>query len=136
MTLHWNEPPPILTGSLQRNITQYAVTLTRQDSRDSQVVFVLAEADAAYIFTDLRPGTTYIIKVNVIIDTATKGQGELTYDLGIPTLTITTGEYATLFVNTSAAGDVGLLKLNLNQKWFKTVQQHKTFSVLNWIATD
>ena len=92
LTLRWNGPPPELTGSLQRNITQYAVTFSPQDSRESQAMFVPAEAGALYVATELQPGTKYDIKVDVVINTATKGQGELTYDIGIALLTITTGE--------------------------------------------
>ena len=99
MILQWNEPPPELTGSLQRNITKYEVTRTPRDGRDSQAVFVLAEANATYILTDLQPGTTYDIEVKVVIDTATKGQGELAYDIGIPTLTIATGMYYNILIS-------------------------------------
>ena len=91
MTLRWNRSPPILTGTPKRSITQYEVTLTPQDGGDSRLVLVPAEANAAYIVRDLAPGTAYDIKVYVVIDTETKGQGELTYDIGIPLFTITTG---------------------------------------------
>ena len=93
MTLRWTEPPPILTGSPPRNITKYEVTLTPHGGGDSRFVLVPADANAGYSVTGLPPGTTYDIKVDVVIDTATKGQGELTYDIGIPLLTVTTGEY-------------------------------------------
>ena len=91
ITLQWNEIPPVLTGSPQRSITQYAVTLTPQDDEETDVVFVPAEANVVHMFTSLRPNTTYIIKTGMVIDTVIKGQVEQTYDIGVPLLIITTG---------------------------------------------
>ena len=87
ITLQWNAPPPDLTGKPNRNITQYAVTIS-QDSGDSQVAFVPAAIDAVYFIRDLRLHTTYDIKIDVIIDT--EGQGEQTYDIGQPLFAVTT----------------------------------------------
>ena len=68
-------------------ISHYVVTVIPRDGRDSQVVFIPAEGGIVYNITGLRQ-TTYDIKVEHIIDT--EGQGELTYDLGLPLLTVTT----------------------------------------------
>ena len=111
MTLIWNEPPPILTGTPKRNITQYEVTLIPQDGGHTRLVLVPAEANAAYIVRDLAPGTAYDIKVYVVIDTETKGQGELTYDIGIPLFTITTGKQI-IFMNVYVGN---FLYLNFNR---------------------
>ena len=88
ITLQWKAPPPDLTGKPNRNITQYAVTVSPQDGGGSQVAFVPAEIDAVCIITDLRLHTTYDIKIDVIIDT--EGQGEQTYDIGSPLFALTT----------------------------------------------
>ena len=90
ITLQWNELPPELTGNPQRNITQYAVTISSQDGRHQEDVFIPAEDIAVYNFRSLQPATTYNIKVNIVIDTA--GQGEQTYDIGVSPLIVTTCE--------------------------------------------
>ena len=90
VTLNWDEPPPKLAGELLRNITQYAVTLTPQDGGDPITVFAPAEAGSSLEITELTPETAYDIEVMAVINT--DGQGEETYDLGIPTLNIETSK--------------------------------------------
>ena len=87
ITLQWSEPPPILTGIPRRVIIQYVVTVVPRDGGDSQVVFVPAEDGIMYNITGLKR-TTYDIIVEYIIDT--DGQGQQTYDLRSPLLTVTT----------------------------------------------
>ena len=90
VTLNWDEPPPELAGDLVRNITQYAITLTPQDGGDPITVFAPAEAGSSLEVTGLKPETAYDIEVMAVINT--DGQGEETYDLGIPILTIETSK--------------------------------------------
>ena len=96
ITLQWNEPPPELTGNPQRNITYYAITISSQDGEDQQFASVPAEA-AVYNITGLQMATTYDIGINVVIDT--EGQGEQTYDLGVPPFIVTTREYSDICMN-------------------------------------
>ena len=91
ITLHWNRSSPELTGNPQRNITQYAVTISSQDGIESKVLYVPAEDVAMCTLTGLHSATTYDIEIHVIIDT--EGQGDQTYDLGINPLIVTTREY-------------------------------------------
>ena len=63
-------------------------------------MFVPAEADAVYIITGLQPVTTYDIQIDVVIDT--EGQGEQTYDLGVPPLIVTTREYTSMLIRMCA----------------------------------
>ena len=79
-----------MQGDIPRNITQYAVTLTPQDGGLPITVFVPAEPGASIEVTGLTPETAYDVDVMAVIDT--EGQGEVTYNLGIPTITIETGE--------------------------------------------
>ena len=86
--VQWNGCPPELTGNPQRNITQYAVTISSQDGGHQEVVFIPAEDVAVYDFEGLQPATTYNFEINVVIYTAE--QGEQTYNLGVPPLTVST----------------------------------------------
>ena len=97
VTLQWNEPPPEMTGYPQRNITQYAVSISSQDGGEQEVALVPAEAgsNTVYTATDLQPATIYDIEFNVVIDT--EGQGERTYDLGISSLIVSTRKYIKAF---------------------------------------
>ena len=88
--LNWDEPPPELTGDLPRAITQYAVTLTPRDGGSPISTFAPAEAGTSLRVTGLKPETEYDVEVMAVIDT--EGQGEETYDLGIPILTIETSK--------------------------------------------
>ena len=87
VSLQWNEPPPELTGNPHRNITQYVVTVSPQDGGDAKVVFVPAEAGVVGMVTGLRLPNTFDIGIEVVIDT--EGQGEQTYDIGVPVITVT-----------------------------------------------
>ena len=91
ITLNWDEPPPELTSELPRNITQFAVTLTPRDGGDPITVYTPAEAGTSLDVPGLTPETEYDIEVMAVIDT--EGQGEETYDLGIPILTVNTGKF-------------------------------------------
>ena len=71
-----------------RNITQYEVTVTPKSAGDSRLLIISAEAGAIYNVTGLRWAATYDIDFNVVIHT--DGQGELTYDIGVPHITINT----------------------------------------------
>ena len=90
MTLNWDEPPPVLSGDLPRNITQYAVTLTPRDGGPPMTTFAPAEAGTSLEVTGLKPETEYDIEVMTVINT--EGQGEETYDLGSSVLTIETSK--------------------------------------------
>ena len=95
ITLNWDGPPPELTGDPQRAITQYAVTLTPQNGGEPITTFSPAEAGSEATFTGLEPETTYDIQINAVIDT--EGQGEETFDIGVPLFSETTCEcYKTL----------------------------------------
>ena len=87
-SLQWNGVPPKLTGSPRRNITQYAVTISRRDGEAPKVVYIPAEAGTVYAVTGLQKLSTYDIEVDVVIDT--EGQGKQTYDLGISLITVNT----------------------------------------------
>ena len=87
-SLQWNGSPPELTGNPPRNITQYAVTVSQQDSEDPQIVYVPAVTDASCVVTGLQPETKYDIQTSVVIDT--DGQGEQTHELGIHLITVNT----------------------------------------------
>ena len=91
ITLNWDEPPPGLTSEPPRNITHFAVTLTPRDGGDAITVYAPAEAGTSLDITGLTPETEYHIEVMVVIDT--EGQGEETYDLRIPILTVITGKF-------------------------------------------
>ena len=90
VTLSFDEPPPALVGDLERNITQYAVTLTPQDGGDPITIFVPSGTGSEVTVQDLEPETTYDVKVEAVIDTA--GQGEETYDLGFTPMTVETSK--------------------------------------------
>ena len=99
--LQWNGSQPMLIGNPQRNITYYAIEIGSQDGGNQQVVFVPTEDTDVYTITGLQPAITYDIDVYVVIDT--EGQGEQTYDLGIPPIIATTRKYSNvctdLFLN-------------------------------------
>ena len=95
ITLQWNGSLPEMTGSPQRNIRQYVVTISSQDGGDRQVVLIPPETLGVHTITGLQSTTTYYVVINVIIDT--DGQGERTYDLGIPSLTVTTRKHSKLY---------------------------------------
>ena len=88
ITLNWVEPPPALTGNLQRAITQYAVTVVSEDDTPLYPVFIPAEAGIGFTFYNLEPGTAYDIHISAVIDT--ENQGEVTFDIGEPSLSSTT----------------------------------------------
>ena len=91
ITLNWPDTaPPELQGDIPRNITQYAVTLTPQDGGPPITILVPAEPGASLEVTGLTPETAYDVDVMAVIDT--EGQGEQTYNLGIPSILIETGE--------------------------------------------
>ena len=77
-----------MTGELRRNITQYEITLTPQDGGDLITVYAPTEAGTSIEVPGLTPETEYDIQVKVVIET--EGQGEESYDLGIPPMTIET----------------------------------------------
>ena len=80
-----------MAGEILRNISQYAITLTPKDGGDPITVFAPAEAGTSLEVTGLKPETDYDIDIMAVIDT--EGQGEETYDLRIPKLTIKTSKY-------------------------------------------
>ena len=88
ISLNWDQPPPELTGDLQRTITQYAVTVTPEDGDPLDTVVVPAEAGTVYTIDNLTPDTAYDIQISVVIDT--ERQGEETFDIGAPSLSATT----------------------------------------------
>ena len=96
VSLQWNEPPPELTGNPHRNITQYVVKVSSQDGGDPQIVFVPAEVGVVGIVTGLRLPNTFDIGTKVVINT--EGQGEQTYDIGVPVFTVTpvAGKYSNI----------------------------------------
>ena len=77
-----------MAGELRRNITQYEVTLIPQDGGDPITVYAPAEAGTAIEVSGLTPETQYDIQIRAVIET--EGQGEESYDLGIPRMTIET----------------------------------------------
>ena len=83
-----------MEGDIPREITQYSITATPQDGGPSVTFYVLAEEGASITVSDLDPETAYDIKVSAVIDT--EGQGEETFDLGLPSLSITTGMFSFL----------------------------------------
>ena len=87
ISLHWNESAPKLTGNPHRDITQYAVTISSRDGGDSQNVLVPAEAGVVVNVTGVRLPNIFDIGIEVVIDT--EGQGEQTYDIGVPVITVT-----------------------------------------------
>ena len=91
ITLSFADPPPELTGDIERSITQYAVTLTPQDGGDPITVFVPAEAGSEVTVPGLEPETTYEVLVESVIDTA--GQGEEIYNLGGDPFTVETSKF-------------------------------------------
>ena len=91
VTFSLDEPLPLLTGAPQREITQFAVTFTPQDGGPPVTMYFPAEEGTPFTADGLSPETAYDVEVGVVIDT--EGQGEETYDLGIPPLTIETGIY-------------------------------------------
>ena len=97
VTLGFDDPPPELTGEPPRSVTQYAVTLTPQDGSPPITVFVSAEASTNYTVLGLKPETSYDVEVGVVIDT--EGQGEETYDLGVPKFSIETSKFLKFFSN-------------------------------------
>ncbi|XP_072031301.1 uncharacterized protein [Amphiura filiformis] len=99
-TLSWNEPPPELTGDNQRQITQYAVTVTSPDSGSSQTVYVTAKEGSEYTITGLTPGTIYDIDIDAVINT--DGQGELVYDIGTSQQSIETISMGTTQVSATS----------------------------------
>ncbi len=82
------DDPPELDGEPQRNITQYAVTLTPQDGGPPIIAYLPAEA-GNYTIDGLSPETMYDALVEPVIDT--DGQGEEPFDIGIEPLTFETG---------------------------------------------
>ena len=113
ITLQWSEPPPVLTGIPHRIITHYVVTVVDRDRGDSLVNYVLAEAGIVYNITGLRP-TKYDIKVEHVIDT--DGQGEQTYDLESPLLSVTTTSSEYNVCKNSNEKNTGLYKNDWN--WY------------------
>ena len=95
IVLNWAEPPPELSGDLQRAITQYAVTVTPDNGGPSKTVLFPAVAESDFTITDLDPDTTYDIQYSAVINT--EGQGEVTYDLGAATLSATTTNIGRFF---------------------------------------
>ena len=91
VSLTWPDPPPQLEGEPQRAIAQYAVTATPQDGGPSETFYVPAEEGAELTLSGLDPETTYDIGVSAVIDT--EGQGEETFDLGFPPMSITTCKF-------------------------------------------
>ena len=89
VTFSLDEPLPVLSGTPQREITQFAVTFTPQDGGPPVTMYFPAEDGTSFTADGLSPETAYDVEVGVVIDT--EGQGEETYDLGIPALTIVTG---------------------------------------------
>ena len=87
ISLHYNESIPLLRGNPNRNITQYLVKVSPRDGGDQQVVFVTPEVSAVVIVTGLNLLNTFDIGTEVVIDT--EGQGEQTYDIGVPVITVT-----------------------------------------------
>ena len=87
ISVQWNEPPPVLIGNPHRYITQYEVTVSPRDGGNPQVALVPAEAGVVVIVTGLRLPNTFDIGIDVVIDT--EGQGEQTYDIGVPVITVT-----------------------------------------------
>ena len=85
--MQWNDSPPKLLGSPHRNITQYAATIIPQDGKKSRIVFVPAKAGVVVNVTGLQLPNTFDIRIDVVIDT--EGQGEQTYDIGVPMVTVT-----------------------------------------------
>ena len=102
ITLTFEAPPPALAGDLDRNITQYAVTLTPQDGGDPITVFVPAEAGSEVTVSGLEPETIYDVKIEAVIDTA--GQGEETYDVGFTPMSVETSKF-----NTHVTGQESLI---------------------------
>ncbi|XP_072032689.1 uncharacterized protein [Amphiura filiformis] len=99
LTLNWDEPPPQLTSTPARNITEYAVTVTPQDGGPSQTLYVPAEANTTLEITDLEPETMYDIEIAAVIQTEGQEEPE-TYDLGTPPLTVETIAAPTTVVGT------------------------------------
>ena len=94
ISLTWNEPPPALTGDLQRAITQYAVTVKPEDG-DGLSYIVPAQAGTGFIFNLLEPDTVYDVQISAVI--YTERQGEVTFDIGTPSLNATTCKKSFLF---------------------------------------